>query len=134
MKLKKILASAVIGAFVVGVSANNLQPVSAAIPEIAKNDLNILSNNQKPPEPPKDSNGKPLPPPNHNGQKPPEPPKDSNGNPLPPPNQSTNNKSALVKYAVDIDAAKEKGKTTLDKAKDAKKKYDKAKKIADKVK
>ncbi len=47
------------------------------------------------PEPPKDENGKPLPPPdgghggphrdNNGGGQPPEPPKDENGNPLPPP-------------------------------------------------
>ncbi len=43
----------------------------------------------KRPEPPKDENGNPLPPPD--GKKPPkdgkrpEPPKDENGNPLPPP-------------------------------------------------
>ncbi len=48
-------------------------------------------NGQTRPEPPKDENGNPLPPPKgdrpqmHHGQRPPEPPKDENGNPLPPP-------------------------------------------------
>ena len=55
-----------------------------------------MENREQPPEPPKDENGKTLPPPNgkgmpgqervdHNGNQPPEPPKDENGNPLPPP-------------------------------------------------
>ena len=55
-----------------------------------------IKNGEQPPEPPKDENGKPLPPPDgkgmqgqngagHDGSQPPEPPKDENGNPLPPP-------------------------------------------------
>ena len=52
-----------------------------------------LKNGEKPPEPSKDENGNPLPPPDcknnqgghHDGHTPPEPPKDENGNPLPPP-------------------------------------------------
>ncbi len=47
-------------------------------------------NGNQPPEPPKDADGNPLPPPNmqqgQNGNQPPEPPKDADGNPLPPPN------------------------------------------------
>lgn len=38
---------------------------------------------KRPPEPPKDKDGKPLPPPD--GKRPPEPPKDKDGKPLPPP-------------------------------------------------
>ena len=43
------------------------------------------------PEPPKDSNGNPLPPPDRNsdGSNRPEPPKDSNGRPLPPPDRNS---------------------------------------------
>jgi hypothetical protein len=48
-----------------------------------------MNNREQPPEPPKDANGNPLPPPDikqgQNGNQPPEPPKDANGNPLPPP-------------------------------------------------
>lgn len=55
-----------------------------------------MKNGEQPPEPPKDKNGNPLPPPDgqgmqgqngagHDGKQPPEPPKDKNGNPLPPP-------------------------------------------------
>lgn len=39
---------------------------------------------KKPPEPPKDKSGKPLPPPNNDNSQH-EPPKDKNGKPLPPP-------------------------------------------------
>ncbi len=57
--------------------------------EIEYNENNL--NEQTIPDPPKDENGNPLPPPEggrppmHHGQRPPEPPKDDNGNPLPPP-------------------------------------------------
>ncbi len=55
-----------------------------------------MGNGEQPPEPPKDENGNPLPPPDgkgmrgqhdadRNGNQPPEQPKDENGNPLPPP-------------------------------------------------
>ena len=52
-----------------------------------------MKNGEQPPEPPKDKDGNPLPPPDgknvqsadHNGQTPPEPPKDKDGKPLPPP-------------------------------------------------
>ncbi len=47
---------------------------------------------EQPPEPPKDENGNPMPPPDgqsggfsQNGEQPPEPPKDENGNPMAPP-------------------------------------------------
>ena len=52
-----------------------------------------MKNGEQPPEPTKDKDGNPLPPPDgknvqgadHNGQTPPEPPKDKDGKPLPPP-------------------------------------------------
>ena len=55
-----------------------------------------MKNDEQPPEPPKDENGTPLPPPDgkgmqgqngagHDGSQPLEPPKDENGKPLPPP-------------------------------------------------
>ena len=44
----------------------------------------VIEKELKPKEPPKDKDGRPLPPPN--GKKPPEPPKDKDGRPLPPPN------------------------------------------------
>ena len=179
MNVKKILSGALIGAFVFGVSASNIQPVNAASISDAKTTLDkydkakdkfdsardkLKRNNSDRPDPPKDENGNPLLPPDENsdskttldkakdkarerfdrnsdskttldkakdrfgrnnsdGNNPPEPPKDENGNPLPPPDRNSE------------------GKTTLDKAKDkydsAKDNYDKfknAKKIADKVK
>ena len=76
MNLKKILTGAVIGAFIFGISASSIQPVSAAQgkgqnPKFEEFDNNRNnddknSNGQNPPEPPKDSNGKPLPPPDKN--------------------------------------------------------------------
>lgn len=59
-----------------------------------------MQNGEQPPEPPKDENGNPLPPPDgkgrqgqngedRSGSQPPEPPKDENGNPLPPPSDGS---------------------------------------------
>jgi len=53
-----------------------------------------MRNGEQPPEPPKDENGNPLPPPDgkgmqgQNGSQPPEPPKDENGKTLSPPDGS----------------------------------------------
>ncbi len=86
MNLKKVLTGALIGAFIFGVSASSIQPVSAASSrdaeitfdkqgktknkfertrnEMAGNDRNTDGKN--PPEPPKDSNGNPIAPPDRN--------------------------------------------------------------------
>lgn len=102
--MKKILTAILIGSFVFGVGATNFVSAKSIISDSYKYadgrdshaDKNMQSHDGKnPPEPPKDSNGNPLPPPDkkdgdnmkHDGQNPPEPPKDSNGNPLPPPDK-----------------------------------------------
>ena len=138
MKLKKILSAMIMGAFIFSVSASSVDVASAAsISDVkdaktkydrAKDKIDDLKNGtsrtgdkDKPPEPPKDENGNPLPPPdkkdgdndkrdgdNYNRR---EPPKDENGNSLPPRDK--------------------KDKTELDKAKD---KYDETKKDIDKTK
>lgn len=122
--MKKILTAFLIGAFVFGVSVADMNFASAQSSEKkietqAKNSAEKNSDGKdmkKPPEPPKDSNGNPIPPPDKkskhvkNGDQtstdsnakhsqhrnknsadeknPPEPPKDSNGNPLPPPDKN----------------------------------------------
>jgi len=113
MNVKKILSGALIGAFVFGVSASNIQPVSAASISDAKTTLDKYDKAKDKFDGARDKF-------NRNSSDRPEPPKDENGNPLPPPDENSD------------------GKTTLDKAKDkydkAKDKYNSAKKIADKVK
>lgn len=101
---RKILGGLLIGAFVFGLSASDVHPVSASssnevkgkneqmldgngmtrqVPPSARN-----GDNSNRPEPPKDKDGNPLPPPNFNGDSSnrPEPPKDKDGNPMAPPN------------------------------------------------
>lgn len=91
MTLKKILTGALIGAFVFGISAGNIQPASAA----SANNKKITNERHERNSGNNDANqNRPAPPDrNNNNQNPPEPPKDSNGNPLPPPdrNSSDNN-------------------------------------------
>ena len=116
MNVKKILSGALIGAFVFGISAGNIQPVSAASVKDAKTTLDKYDKAKDKFDGARDKFNRN----NSDGNNPPEPPKDENGNPLPPPDRNSD------------------GKTTLDKAKDkydgAKDKYNDAKKIADKVK
>lgn len=103
MKLKKILAGLMVGAFAFGVvfsdvsAANDNQPDKKVQAQGEMKQPPQSNDGKNPPEPPKDSNGKPLPPPDKqngdknqsgDGKNPPEPPKDSNGNPLPPPDQN----------------------------------------------
>ena len=93
---RKIMSSLLIGAFVFGVSAANVQTVSASSPDKVKEisdsyDKIFVSDKSKRPEPPKDKDGKPLPPPNFDGKNRPEPPKDKDGNPLPPPTDENGN-------------------------------------------
>ena len=86
--MKKLLSGLLIGAFVFGVGAANVQPVSAAsldkVKEAkekydkAKDKLDKANDmfgqkrdgdNSNRPEPPKDENGNPLPPPDKNSDK-----------------------------------------------------------------
>jgi len=76
---KKFLSGLLIGAFIFGVGAADIQPVSASSMDKIKatkdkidKTQNIFGKNKKsddrtPPEPPKDENGNPMPPPDMNG-------------------------------------------------------------------
>ena len=100
--MKKFLTALLIGAFVFGVGSADISTAKAASDKNQsthdKFDKNRDGDNQRPLEPPKDENGNPMSPPNHDGnsdrngdnQRPPEPPKDENGNPMPPPNHDGN--------------------------------------------
>ena len=87
---KKILSGLIIGAFIFGVGATSVQPVSAASSDnvkATKDKFDKVRDGDKSnrPEPPKDSNGKPIAPPNRGDKSNrPEPPKDSDGNPIAP--------------------------------------------------
>ena len=106
---KKILSGLLIGAFVFGLGAADVAQTQAASLDKAKEakekydkakDTYDKAKNTKEkfgqmrdsdksnrPEPPKDENGNPMPPPNDSDKSNrPEPPKDENGNPMPPPN------------------------------------------------
>ncbi len=123
---KKLLGGLLIGAFVFGVGATNVQPVSAASLDKAVEAKEKFDkakglfgqkqdgDNSNRPEPPKDENGNPLPPPDRqdgDSSNRPEPPKDENGNPLPPPGNKDGSQFGDIK----------------DKLSDAKDKYDSAK-------
>lgn len=93
---KKILSSMLIGAFIFGVSAANIQTVSASSPEKeigGTYDKIFVSDSSNRPEPPKDKDGNPIAPPNFNGDNSNrhEPPKDKDGNPIAPPNFNGDN-------------------------------------------
>mgnify|MGYP007101908466 CR=1 FL=1 len=111
---KKILSSLLIGAFVFGVSAANIQPVSAnSLDKVketkekydkAKDKFGQVldgdstrkpappdGDNSNRPEPPKDSNGKPMAPPDSDNSNRPEPPKDSSVNHMSSPINGGNN-------------------------------------------
>lgn len=137
---KKLLSSLLIGAFVFGVGAANVQPVSAASLDKAteakqkydktkskidktKSKIeqklggdgtnfpqrpNRSGDSSNPPEPPKDENGNPMPPPDRDGDNSnrPEPPKDENGNPLPPPDKNSD-KNQLGDMKDRYDSAKD---------------------------
>ena len=111
MLKKKLLAALTAGMFVVGVvpamaasSANNDKPAveiskdkvrdNANAQKPAKNGKQTQSQKEQPPEPPKDKDGKPLPPPDGNAKNAPNGNKDcQNGQPPEPPqNQSGNRK------------------------------------------
>ena len=102
---KKILSGLIIGAFVFGVGAANVQHVSADSLDKAQQAKQKYDkakdkydkttekfDGKTPPEPPKDSDGKPMAPPDRNSDDTnrPEPPKDSNGKPMPPPDRNFN--------------------------------------------
>ena len=110
---KKILSSLLIGAFVFGLGAADIQPVSAETPAkinlstppeppkdkdgnpMAPHDRNNGDNSNRP-EPPKDKDGNPIAPPDKNNgdnSNRPEPPKDANGNPMAPPDKNNGDNS-----------------------------------------
>ncbi|MBR3746675.1 MAG: hypothetical protein IKP64_01365 [Selenomonadaceae bacterium] len=114
--MKKFLTALFIGAFVFGVGATNIQTANAESPlDKIKETQDKLDKQKKKfdeqkdkfdrareqfsgdksdrPEPPKDENGNPLPPPDRDGDNSnrPEPPKDANGNPMAPPNHDGDN-------------------------------------------
>ena len=74
--MKKFLTAFLIGAFVFGVGSSNFNFVSAN----SQNDKNFTQNDKQK-----------NPPQMKNGENPPEPPKDSNGKPLPPPDKKNVN-------------------------------------------
>lgn len=118
--MKKFLTALLIGAFIFAVGTANFASARSIVSDSYKyadgrdshadkketKDLKSTGKDgeqmkthdgKNPPEPPKDSDGKPLPPPdknngeqmnNHDGKNPPEPPRDSNGKPLPPPDKN----------------------------------------------
>ena len=106
MSRKLLLAGVMAGVVALGTipALAATQSADAAYVQLAGQDAGTahkgqppqMKNGEQPPEPPKDENGNPLPPPDgqgmqgqkgaeHSGNQPPEPPKDENGNPLPPP-------------------------------------------------
>ena len=122
--MTKLLSGLLIGAFVFGVGAADLQPASAASISDAKAAKDKFDKSKKkfdqtkdkadktrdkfdgknPPEPPKDENGNPMPPPDKqdgDNSNRPEPPKDKNGNPLPPPDMKNGKKFSDTKDKFD---------------------------------
>ncbi|MBR4903819.1 MAG: hypothetical protein IKZ53_04045 [Selenomonadaceae bacterium] len=106
--MKRILSSLLIGAFVFGLGASDIQSVSASSLDKAKETKQkydktrdkaeqIFDGNgmtrQTPPEPPKDKDGNPIAPPDRNSDNfnRPEPPKDKDGNPIAPPDRNSDN-------------------------------------------
>ena len=95
--MKKILSSLLIGAFVFGIGAANIQTMSAASLDKVKETKQKYDKAKEKfygtnrPEPPKDSNGNPMAPPDRNSDDSnrPELPKDSNGNPMAPPDRNS---------------------------------------------
>lgn len=132
---KKLLSGLLIGAFVFGIGAGSVQPVDAASLDKAKETKEKYDkakdkidkakdlfgqkkdgDNSNRPEPPKDENGNPMPPPDRNSDgdrsNPPEPPKNENGNPMPPPDKNSDN-NQLQAMKDKYDSAKD----NVDKAK-----------------
>ena len=141
---KKILSSLIAGAFIFGVGAANVQPVSAdALDKVkeAKEKYDKFkdakekydqarelfgkknSDGSNRPAPSTDENGNPMPPPDKNsdGSNRPAPPTDENGNPMPPPDKNS-----------DDNANAPRDKNSFDKAVEMKDRYDKAKELFNK--
>ena len=109
---KKFLSGLLIGAFIFGLGAADVQPVNAATADKVKEtkqkydkakdkfgqmrpDRNSGDSSNRP-EPPKDENGNFMPPPDRNSgdnSNRPEPPKDENGNFMPPPDRNNGDSS-----------------------------------------
>ncbi len=139
MNLKKLLSGALIGAFVFGISAGSLQPVSAASFDDAKkiSDAKDKFNSAKdkfnsardkfgsrnsdsntPPEPPKDADGNPMPPPD----------KDSSDRPAPPDEHKLDGDGSVKfeKPDKDSDGVKDKYNNAREKIDSAKDKFNRA--------
>ena len=80
--MKKILAGALIGAFIFGVGVADINLASANSAQIEKNS----TDKKNPPQIKNDNNKN-----NSDMKNPPEPPKDENGNPMPPPDKNSDN-------------------------------------------
>ena len=108
--MRKILTGILIGAIVFGANLAGIEPVSASSTDDYKNAKQKIekskqkmektrekfgqnkNDGKKTPEPPKDENGNPMPPPDRNNgdnSDRPEPPKDENGNFMPPPDKNS---------------------------------------------
>ncbi len=104
---KKFLSGLLIGAFIFGLGAADVAQTQAASLDKAKEAKEKYDrakdtydrakdtfeqmrdgDNSNRPEPPKDKDGKPMPPPDGDNSNRPEPPKDSNGKPMPPPDDN----------------------------------------------
>ena len=90
---KKLFLAGAVGIMMIG-AIPAFAATNADAPAIHQTSNTAQHTREQIPEPPKDADGNPLPPPNwqqgQDGNQPPEPPKDANGNPLPPPNQQGN--------------------------------------------
>ena len=107
---KKLLSSLLIGAFVFGVGAANVQPVSAASLDKVKEAKEKYDKAKDTLDKAKGLFGQKQ---NGDNSNRPEPPKDENGNPLPPPDKQDGNKNgdSLSGLKDKYDSAKDKYKT-----------------------
>ena len=81
--MKKLLTGLLIGAFVFGLGAADIQPVSASSSKDYKETKQKIDKAKEKVDKTQDKFDK-------DGKNPPEPPKDSNGNPMPPPDRNNN--------------------------------------------
>lgn len=84
--MKKLLTGLLIGAFVFGLGAADIQPVSASSSKDYKETKQKIDKAKEKVDKTQDKFDK-------DGKNPPEPPKDSNGNPMPPPDKDKDGKN-----------------------------------------
>ena len=97
--MTKLLSGLLIGAFVFGVGAADLQPASAASISDAKAAKDKFDKSKKKFDQTKDKADKTRD--KFDGKNPPEPPKDKNGNPMPPPDKQDGKKFSDTKDKFD---------------------------------